>query len=609
MKNKKEIIKGIIIGVIISILTIIILTSPIPTKIKAQTTQPSYMIFKTPLQGFKFFKTDIIGQQYVGVNTGRVYATSSNTNEIGRNYFLYQKTGKRYIGFLYPRLYCDSRYMNEECGNSYLSPINLGKYAYDVYCPISRIQMCQYGFGFESIEYELIETVKVEPLYGSRKLMQLEYKDQEKRTEWGLFYSDSNYIAISRVSTSSAIYSTNISGNNINSTVIWMIPPGVKSDLINGAVVFGSFVNNQYNYVPIITQTPDENSPPNQVATKEYVDKISQAGTYEVRREKNDIIVTINGKICAEEFGAYLYEKRGRLGYIKFTTINGRVSGFHIGLDNNDNSADGWYINQGCGGGDWSCYDFNKIKQNSFYILYWDWDYVDPNTPVVITGATGGKGYGSGARLGLPWAIYPDTENSFRLTGRQFLGNNYGCNRNWWMSVRIPLKEEYKNVSPDSVVYIYNLPSNLSKSTQKLQNAVDVFKYINNKLVSYTRIHKDQNKNSIPLDMGAFIELCGDIDGCQVYVYTASTDLDDAALSNFVKYNPETGKFVAGSEAKTESRGKDGDGTHEWILAAWNCYIITDGEYAGGRNAGDNAIGISSYNACSPTAVHFIFKD
>jgi len=608
MKNKKEIIKGIIIGVIISILTIIILTSPLPTKIKAQTTQPSYMIFKTPFKGFKFYKTDIIGQQYVGVNTGRVYATYSNTNEIGKTYYLYRRTGKIYTGSLSPRLGCDQSNRSAECGNSYFSSVNLGEYAYDVYCTTNvggRTACVDFG----SIEYQLIEPVKVEPLYGSRKLMQFGYQDQERRTDWGLFYSDSNYIGISITPTSSAIYSTNKSGNNINSTVIWMIPPGVRSDLINGAVVFGSLVNNQYNYVPIITQTPDESSNPNQVATKEYVDKISQAGTYEVRREKNDIIVTINGKICAEEFGAYLYEKIGNRGYIRFTTINGRVSGFHIGLDNNDNPADGWYINQGCGGGDWSCYDFSKIRVNSFWILDWNWDYVDPNTPVVITGATGGEGYGSGARLGLPWAIYPNTENSFRLTGRKFLGNNYGCNRNWWMSVRIPLKDQYKDISPSDVVYIPTLPTNLSKSRQKIQNAVDVFKYIGNKLVSYTRIHEDENRNSIPLDMGAFIELCGDIDGCQVYVYTASTDLNDAALSNFVKYNPATGKFVAGSEGGTTSRGKDGDGNHEWILAAWGYYIITDGEYAGGRDAGDNAIGISSYVDRYPGKIYFIFKD
>jgi len=423
MKNKKEIIKGIIIGVIISILTIIILTSPLPTKIKAQTTTTSsYMIFKTPLQGFKFFKTtDIIGQQYVGVNTKTVYATSSNTDEIGMAYYLYQKTGKTYTGSLSPRLGCDYSNRSEECGNSYFSSVDLGEYAYDVYCTTNvggRTACVDFG----SIEYKLIEPVKVEPLYGSRMLMQLRYQDQEKRTDWGLFYSDSNYIAISSFPTSSAIYSTNKSGNNKHSIVIWMIPPGVRSDLINGAVIFGFLGNNQYNYVPIIAQTPDENSDPNQVATKEYVD------------------------------------------------------------------------------------------------------------------------------------------------GKEV--------------IRVPRN-----------------------------GALDVYKYIGSKLVSYTRIHSDRNKNSIPLDMKAFIELCGDRDGCQTYVYTFSTDLDNAALTSFIKYNPETGKFVAGSEGGRASIGRDGDGAQEWIIWPWNCYIITDGEYVAGRNAGDNGIGVSSYNNCDTKEIYFIFKD
>jgi len=63
MKNKKEIIIGIILGIAISFVTILLLTTPLP-QLKAQQ-QTKYTVFKTENEGFKFLK------KFVGAGTGR----------------------------------------------------------------------------------------------------------------------------------------------------------------------------------------------------------------------------------------------------------------------------------------------------------------------------------------------------------------------------------------------------------------------------------------------------------------------------------------------------------------------------------------------------------
>ncbi|MCS7183844.1 MAG: hypothetical protein NZ866_00660 [Patescibacteria group bacterium] len=105
---------------------------------------------------------------------------------------------------------------------------------------------------------------------------------------------------------------------------------------------------------------------------------------------------------------------------------------------------------------------------------------------VTITGSTHGRGYGGGDRIGLPWAIRENDPASFRLTGREFLGNNYGCNRYWNMQVSVPLRNE----NDSDVFFIYALPQNLNINRRVINNAEDVYKYSANKLVSYVRIHR-----------------------------------------------------------------------------------------------------------------------
>jgi len=102
MKNKKEIIKGIIIGVIISILTIIILTSPLPTKIKAQTTATSsYMVFKTPLQGFKFFKqVGRMPKEYAPI-FAQTPDKNSDPNQVATKEYVDSRTGSAAFPIIY----------------------------------------------------------------------------------------------------------------------------------------------------------------------------------------------------------------------------------------------------------------------------------------------------------------------------------------------------------------------------------------------------------------------------------------------------------------------------------------------------------------------------
>ncbi len=367
---------------------------------------------------------------------------------------------------------------------------------------------------------------------------------------------------------------------------------------------------NQFELAPLFTQTPSENSPPEQVATKEYVDsQKSGGGNYTVVRGLNRAIFNVNGPICAEEFGLYIYKKVGNKGQIRFTNLNGGGSGFHIDLDNSEGGN--WYINFRCGG-EWSCGPYYFDDTKSFLIIEWDWDKVAQDEPVVITGATGGKGYGGGGRLGLPWAIYRNTPNDVRLTGRQFLGNNYGCNRNWWMQVDVPLADP--NTNPDQVFTVPSLPSNLTKNTKKIEGAEDIYKYVNNKLVSYVRRHKLLTKTTIPLDMSAFHELCGDEDGCTVSHYEIwKGSFNKAAIIPHIKYNPATGNWISGKEGGTASRGTDNNGTIEHLAWPFNCNYITDGVYSDGRAVGDNEVGIYSLNWCPDPGqneiLEFVFRD
>jgi hypothetical protein len=95
--DKKQIFIGTILGIILSILTLILLTRNIQP-LSAQQTQPQYMIFKTSREGFKFLKQNPIGGRQPA-EYAPIFAQTPTTNSLGN-----QVATKEYVdkGYSYP---------------------------------------------------------------------------------------------------------------------------------------------------------------------------------------------------------------------------------------------------------------------------------------------------------------------------------------------------------------------------------------------------------------------------------------------------------------------------------------------------------------------------
>jgi len=94
--DKKQIFIGTILGIILSILTLILLTRNIQP-LSAQQTQQKYTVFKTENQGFKFVKKDIVGYKYKWVED--------------------PSRSKSYITGPFYQLPCDRKWDTAECGD------------------------------------------------------------------------------------------------------------------------------------------------------------------------------------------------------------------------------------------------------------------------------------------------------------------------------------------------------------------------------------------------------------------------------------------------------------------------------------------------------------
>jgi len=79
--DKKQIFIGTILGIILSILTLILLTRNIQP-LSAQQTTPQYMIFKTSREGFKFLKQNPIGGRQPA-EYAPIFAQTPTTNSPG----------------------------------------------------------------------------------------------------------------------------------------------------------------------------------------------------------------------------------------------------------------------------------------------------------------------------------------------------------------------------------------------------------------------------------------------------------------------------------------------------------------------------------------------
>jgi hypothetical protein len=372
-------------------------------------------------------------------------------------------------------------------------------------------------------------------------------------------------------------------------------------------------------YAPIFAQTPTATSPGEQVVTKEYVDNMVAAGNYSLERESGYLILNVQGPICADEFGLYIYERTGATGTIKFVSMTGGHNALELELDNQNGSP--WSIHQPC---IWTN-DPNIVNRctatsTAFPIISWDWNEVKDGEFVTITGSTGGKGYGGGGRIGLPWAIDKNTPSgSYRQTGRKFLGNNYGCGRNWWIQVSIPMKNV--NADTSKVGWFNNLPNNLSKASY-VTKSKEVFVYKGGSLYSYMLVHPGGtalNKSTVPIDNSALIELCADEDGCEMFIVARQLNNfnnTNLASASYVKcyLQATTTQCISGYQDDTDWRLIDGDSINEALWGPWNSsraildYVVTAGRIA----ENDNKQGLHFYARDVPTTDYvseLIIKD
>jgi hypothetical protein len=378
------------------------------------------------------------------------------------------------------------------------------------------------------------------------------------------------------------------------------------------------FVNLAGQYLPIFAQTPTPNSHPNQVVTKEYVDNISAIGNYSIERASGYLILNAQGPICADEFGLYIYERTGATGTIKFVSMNGRHNALNLELDNQNGPP--WSIHQPCiWTDDPNIANRCTATSTAFPIISWNWNEVKDGGFVTITGSTEGRGYGGGGRIGLPWSIDKHTPSgSYRQTGRQFLGNNYGCGRNWWIQVSIPMKNV--NADTSKVGWFNILPNNLSKTSYVTKHN-EVFVYKGGSLYSYMLVHPGRNLDTytVPIDQSALIELCADEDGCEMFVvdfYNQYPNDVDLASATYVKCYFDLTNFnrlrcVAGWEGGTTGRLVDNDGNPQELWVPWGTRAILDHIVQANRRAeNDTTPGLHFFaKQASNSKTELIIKD
>jgi hypothetical protein len=353
-------------------------------------------------------------------------------------------------------------------------------------------------------------------------------------------------------------------------------------------------------YAPIFAQTPNEYSLGNQVATKEYVD--SKSGISIIEEDiQTGVKYTISGPICAEEYGVYIYEKNGNYGEIYFTSMTGRSNKFHFDLDNSEGGT--WFVNYDCGG--WGVCDtiaqqisrgYYYGNQLAFLVARWNWDRVD-------------KVYISGSGLGFTEINKNDSKIIWK-TGRKFLGNNYGCGRNWSLEVRAT-----SNYTPDQVFSSLTLPSNLAISRGNLGSGKIVRKYLGDSLIALIVNNTNETRTTVNVPLADVIQLCGDIDGCSIYFYRKyhnSNETYNIEGPVVFRYDISTKKWVMGYIGNSRARaGTDGDRNTQHIWEPMSICYFTDGEYIDGNNRGDPYIGLGllDWNPNDNMYCYLVIKD
>ncbi len=559
--DKKQIFIGTILGIILSILTLILLTRNIQL-LSAQQTQQKYTVFKTENQGFKFIKKDIVGYEYKWVED--------------------PSRSRLYITGPFYQLPCDKKWNEAECPNivPMSSPIaSDANVAYDIDGGCNW-QNC--WINYRGYVYRASSGGQPSGYYRDASLdFGVDYNSNERKFWYPGKSGKVGELALCDRSWSEfeCLGKKEAQGSNDGYDVkIYAV--GNKITLEAKYVKVTSLPIFYEALAPIFAQTPNEYSLGNQVATKEYVD--SKSGISIIEEDiQTGVKYTISGPICAEEYGVYIYEKNGNYGEIYFTSMTGRSNYFHLNLDNREGGR--WFVNYNCGG--WGACDTiaQKISggyyygnQLAFLVAQWNWNRAD-------------KVYISGSGLGFTEINKNDSKIIWK-TGRKFLGNNYGCGRNWSLEVRA-----ISNYTPTQVFSSLTLPSNLAISRGNLGSGKIVRKYLGDSLIALIVNNTNETRTTVDVPLADVIQLCGDIDGCSLYFYKryrTSNETYEIEGPVLFRYDISTKKWVSGYVGNRRlAAGTDGDGNTQHIWRPMNCYF-TDGEYIDGNNRGDSYIGL-----------------
>ena len=155
--DKKQIFIGTILGIILSILTLILLTRNIQP-LSAQQTQQKYTVFKSQNLGFKFVNlsgqylpifaqtptttspgNQVVTKEYIHSITDTILDTitknpaeSVYSGSLSLDYYTYFRDSSRdQNGHVGNRLPCDTSWRSKDCPDSYDVVTDLGEYAYD----------------------------------------------------------------------------------------------------------------------------------------------------------------------------------------------------------------------------------------------------------------------------------------------------------------------------------------------------------------------------------------------------------------------------------------------------------------------------------------------
>jgi hypothetical protein len=173
--DKKQIFIGTILGIILSILTLILLTRNIQPLSAQQTTQ-KYTVFKSQNLGFKFVNltgqylpifaqtptttspgNQVVTKEYLHSITDTILDTIAKNPEesvyrgsLSLDYYTYVRDSSLdQNGHVGNRLPCDTSWRDKNCPNSYSVVTNLGNYAYDWDGGCSFFGGCwRYSYGY-----------------------------------------------------------------------------------------------------------------------------------------------------------------------------------------------------------------------------------------------------------------------------------------------------------------------------------------------------------------------------------------------------------------------------------------------------------------------------